>query len=218
MSKYSIPFTGFYSSSRDAAIDDAIEQAYSNGDAELFPDFYEYIHDHIDYGKIYKEYSRHYALLYTDQIRELLEPYGYITAFDYLDVELHSPREYNFETDKIFVNITDDVLRVLYKATLDLCEREFNDVCSSRHMSRSGFISFYNPVWQTWADDVTEWESPQVESMIIALMNHLHGDAFDVVDIYDDAMRYKIDAIVDSACGNLPPDVMVQFNTWRDGE
>ena len=110
-----IPFHGFYNSLHDAAFDSALEQEGREvGD--------------VDWRKAFHGYAAEFA-------KQFLREINIQGQFD----RLESPREYNFTTDRIFVDIPlPEVVRML--AEVD--PETLNRVAEERHASRSGFFSF----------------------------------------------------------------------------
>ena len=149
-----IPFLGFYETVHDNAIDRAIESLFEddNGDCnnDLINHFYNSVC--IDYEKVRIEYAKDYA-----------QAFAIATGLQLTFDELNSPKEYNFQTDRIFVDITLESVNKLF-ATVD------KDVLSQRikeeYTSRSGFISYYSPDLNDWPVDITKWDHNQLGTLI----------------------------------------------------
>lgn len=135
-----IPFHGFYNSIHDAALNSALEQEGREvGD--------------VDWRKVFFGYAQAYAA-------EYLHAACIVGEFE----RLESPREYNFSTDRIFVDIpADEVRRML--ATVD--PETLNRVAAERHTSRPGFFSFYSPRVDDWGP-VESWDCNQVGTLVQA--------------------------------------------------
>lgn len=165
-----LPFSGFYESVHDAEIDRCIENAFDyegTGNPEIPEDFYM----KMDYSHIWPEYARLYCEWLEGKINEYLETENNPLKNTFKD--LTSPKYYNFETDRLFAEISDqDILR-LY----DMTDRKIlNQVIEDRFTSRSGFSSFYHnslenegPDYKTtWCKPVLEWDHNQLENLLIA--------------------------------------------------
>jgi hypothetical protein len=143
--KSTIPFSGFYETIHNSAIGQAIDSLFNDNDALLHRFYGE---DCINYGEMYKEYARAFA-----------EKTKLPVIFD----ELVSPREYNFHTDRIFVQISPEVVKRLFtivdKDALRQCIKE-------NYTSCDGFYSYYSPNLDDWSEDVTEWDHNQIETLI----------------------------------------------------
>lgn len=134
-----IPFSGFYESVHL----DALER-----EGENYPG--------ADWRKVFLGYAKAYATGY-------LHAACIVGEFE----SLESPREYNFSTDRIFVDIpADEVRRML--AAVD--PETLAQVAKARHATRSGFISFYSPLVGDWGP-VDDWDCNQIETLIIAFVD-----------------------------------------------
>lgn len=149
-----IPFQGFYESIHDDAIDSAIDDLLqdSSGDpiAGLVERFWSGSYESGELRELYaKDYATEFAV--ANKLQGL--------QFD----EVSSPREYNFQTDRIFVTIpTAEVVRLLAG-----CDREaLKAAIHDRFTSRSGFISFYSNKLEDWPDSVEQWDCNQVGTLI----------------------------------------------------
>jgi hypothetical protein len=108
---------------------------------------------------------KEYCKLYVDAFTDLL-PKGCTLAFS----ELHSPREYNFTTDRITCTISPEHLAIIASETNECGLR---DVIRERCTSRSGFISFYSPDrdnLEDWPQDVNQWGPAQLKLLLIAYL------------------------------------------------
>lgn len=151
-----IPFSGFYNSVHDVELTQQVGQlldtvGHGEPNQKLFDLFWR--GDCIDWARVHCNYARHYA---GNLAREL----GTRWTF----AKLSSPREYNFETDRIFV----DVSETESCRWFDYCDPVALDrIAAERHTSRSGFISFYSPDWRTWSDP-RDWEPEQLQTLLLA--------------------------------------------------
>jgi hypothetical protein len=149
-----IPFCGFYDTVHDNAIDRAIESLFEddNGDcnSRLINHFYS--SNCIDYEKVRVEYAKDYA-----------QAFAIATNLQITFEELNSPNEYNFQSDRIFVDVTPETIIKLFasvdKEVLRQCIKE-------EYTSRSGFISFYSSDLNDWPADITEWDHNQLGTLI----------------------------------------------------
>jgi hypothetical protein len=149
-----IPFSGFYESVHSYELDHAAEQMISddsgNPIAELADRFsreFSYSNAMLHaYGKLYaEEFSRVFGVACT------------VGAID-------SPKYYNFETDRIFVDIDETEVRRIH-ALVNV--PTLAGIARQRHTSRDGFISYYSPHIDTWGD-VAEWEPEQLHTLLLA--------------------------------------------------
>lgn len=137
MIEIELPFSGFYESYHDQKIDEAIESYFnydpeSGEDIEISEEIFEAIWDaDIDWGAIRKEYSKEYVEAFGDR-------YGLTLTF----VELQSPREYNFGTDRVFASIKEDEINEIRKEVE--AHEKWAEEIKERFTDRSGFWSNYS--------------------------------------------------------------------------
>lgn len=158
-----LPFSGFYETFHAQAFDDEIsylEEQYESNDTnnELIQDLY--------MSAFTKEGALGYAQAYVE---------AFIDEFDALQgakfESMSSPREYNFETDRIFIEMNGETFaRVLRHTDQQIFER----VCHERFTSRSGFSSFYSNEWQEWGKAST-WDHNQIGALIQAYVETEQG-------------------------------------------
>lgn len=161
-----IPFCGFYESWIDDLIDNEIEMAEIDNYT-------------VDFDGI----AREYAILYNDALYERLEEEEALQYMPDLTFDrLISPREYNFETDRIMVSFTTPRynLRKIYEILTgndDALDRDIQQTFASR----SGFASFYDDFAQGWrSKPLLEWDSNELSVLL---------PVFDFVDLDLDAFR-----------------------------
>lgn len=160
-----IPFSGFYESTHDSNIDRAIEQYFDReGDGG----------DHTP-NDFYWSFDRHrvirneYAKLYADSFLYWFNSETGL-KLDGVFEEMTSPREYNFETDRLFVSIPLKQLKAL-KAYVpnDVLEKHIKRRCTSY----DGFCSFYSNDFADWqAKPFAKWDHNELGILIEAAMIH----------------------------------------------
>ncbi len=163
-----LPFSGFYGSWHDDEMNQTLEQAFSDhatgcniNDALIIR-----AHDAVSWPHAFKSYAR----LYSDAFRD---------EFDIPSLEfesLQSPREYNFETDRIFVHVSRDDIASIWKG---LNRDIFKHVCTERFTHRSGFVSFYEPDWKAWGK-LSAWDHNQLGALLEA---HAHQHSTNYVHV-----------------------------------
>lgn len=139
----SIPFSGFYESIHDSQIDNELWQNvftdYRTG-CDNNDNLSNRAFDSINWHDLWIEYSREY-------VDFMAHEYDLKIEFE----SLSSPREYNFVTDRIFVNMPDCEFLRIYN---EIDKKVFADCIKSHFTSYDGFISFYS-------NDINEWpENP----------------------------------------------------------
>lgn len=154
-----IPFSGFYDSIHDNAVDRAIESLFEddNGDCNSNLIAHFYCSNCINYDKVRTAYAK-------DYVQAFAIAAGLQLIFD----ELDSPKEYNFQTDRIFVKIAPkSVIELFAKAD----KNALRDRIRKEYTSRFGFISHYSPDIYEWPKDVMKWDHNQVGTLIAASVN-----------------------------------------------
>jgi len=157
-----VPFSGFYNSFHDACLDDTLGSMFSDRETGCHPnkDLLDAAYDAVRWGHVHHQYAETYCKAFAHE-------FGISLSFD----SLVSPREYNFETDRIFATIDEDEVRRLFG---EVDPDDLTAIAKERFTSCDGFISFYDPDWHTWGD-VLEWDCNQVGTLLQALV----GDEFD---------------------------------------
>ena len=151
-----IPFSGFYESFHNMMLDDAIE--LNNEDRT--PTDPDYIHwDKLNWLKVFTAYAEEY----TKSLR------WFIKQEDGLDMQftfqnLYQPREYNFSTDVIWVDVPESEVLKLYAFVLERGElaAKVKERGTSRYFS-------YSPDLTDWPESPLDWDAPQLSILFEAL-------------------------------------------------
>lgn len=173
-----IPFDGFYNSWYSDGVDREEEQYVQNEiDEERTTldasDLAELVFCHSNHGVVFDQLARDYCFAFDHVISELLE-----IKLDLKFEEMTSPREYNFETDRIFATATDEVVQKLFSMAdgpaLRIMIRE-------KHSSRSGFHSFYSNDYDEWIEKGLEnWDHNELATLLEC-----------VIEQFDDKRDYR---------------------------
>lgn len=163
-----IPFAGFYYSLHDSEAETELEQIADYFADETGRDIPESLmnlfFDAADFGEFRVAYAREYAESFCDE---------YLTGATF--AALTSPKYYNFETDRIFVNITRGHVARLWRNT----DRDtFTRIAKERFTSRDGFMSFYRPDWREWGR-LSEWDHNQLGTLLLAYLETERGEEWD---------------------------------------
>lgn len=129
----SLMFAGGYNSVYEQAWNDSLENFidYYNNEYDI-----EISEDEIINRK-YQEYLTDCAYCWLDVCTDDKVSYG--------NIKIISPKEYNFETDKVEFDMPLselDLMREIVKRDTKLLER-FNQICNERFTGHSGYIPFY---------------------------------------------------------------------------
>ena len=131
-----IPFSGFYNSIHDSAIDIALEyEAECYTDSGKASDIILDVLNVHHYDKIREELSK----VFVEGVNELFW-YEYDINLDLKFDSLKSPKFYNYSTDEIYCYVDNDKINELV-ALLDN-ENDFIEVLKNKYQSCDGFIVF----------------------------------------------------------------------------
>jgi len=140
-------FGGFYYSVHSEIVDSIVESHIEDNDETTNK---EEFYDSIDYQKTYLDYCKLYIKYFFDYIEEVEgvvgRPPSRKLTIKSKNIELWSPREYNFSTDLIVLKEVSKSsiknLTTLFNRYLD--DKEFREFIKDKTTSRSGYIPFYN--------------------------------------------------------------------------
>lgn len=149
-----VPFSGFYHSWHDEALDHALDTMVSDeSGCHPYESIRERMFDLIPWGDVHAAYARKYCAAFAEE-------YGIDLKFE----SMSSPKYYNYETDRIFAHISDNEVRRLF----DAVDRDaLQALIRRRFTSCSGFISHYPNDLEDWGD-VDTWDHNQVGTLVEA--------------------------------------------------
>ena len=197
-----IPFDGFYNSYISSDIEHQIGQQieWDTDIYDLNEDEQQVLEDSylsVNRVSFYNEIAEHYTDLYIDALNERLE--GFTLKATYKCFE--SPREYNFETNRIFIEIEENHAVDFIEHIVKNYKKELENRIEDRFRSRSGFISFYKNSIDLWTKDFKEWDCNMIgtcfelfdfdelhfyeslsETIMFNLGNTLGKDGIDLLD------------------------------------
>ena len=197
-----IPFDGFYNSYISSDIEHQIGQQieWDSDIYDLNEDEQQILWDNylsVNRVSFYNEIAEHYTDLYIDALNERLEGFTLNAKFNLLT----SPREYNFETDRIFIDIERDHAIDFIKYIIKNYKKELENKIKERFTSRSGFWSHYKNGLDLWTQDYSEWDCNMIgtcfelfdfdelhfyeslsETIMFNLGNTLGKDGIDLLD------------------------------------
>ena len=181
-----IPFPGFYESWYDHEFDNLLEreaeyifenQAFTYPEGTTKEDIQQLL---FDYSK-FSIYERYVAEAYAEHYDNwLCETLGFNVTLRY--VEMTSPREYNFETDRIFCQISHDDVHEIYK---HVGRKRLRLQAKQMFTSRSGYISFYSPNIDDWGVS-RMWDHNQIYCLLECLKGYHDDDGDMDFGIFDD--------------------------------
>lgn len=152
-----LPFSGFYESLHDGNLDDAIERMFADTNGDVLPGMTEHAISNCNWRQVHEAYAKDYTERFAIE-HEVALVYE----------SLHSPREYNFTTDRIFATIElAEVERMFNEVDIDRLE-EFVKETFTR---RSGFIPSYSNDVHSWGP-LDKWDANQVGTLLVAWIDH----------------------------------------------
>ena len=176
-----IPFDGFYNSYISSDIEHQIGQhiewdcdIYDLNESEEEILYNNYLTVNTSY--FYNEIAEHYTDLYIDALNERLEGFTLNAKFNLLT----SPREYNFETDRIFIEIEENHAIDFIKYIIKNYKKELEKKIKDRFTSRSGFNSFYKNSLDLWTKDYSKWDHNQI------------GTCFELFNLEEEEINYSL--------------------------
>ena len=191
-------FSGFYESIHDYDfyyLQQDLMDYYKKKDNSIINEDYssDFVCDNFDYSTYTHDYSKEYVSNFNTEYLDILAGY-WITNIEYSS--LWSPKEYNFATDSINVNISIDKTLFNYKYWLLRRTKEFIQLVKNNCTSYDGFMSFTdNNI------DSNEWNCDNLDACQYTLIIEfliLQATGKEANDIDFDLMYSTKDCIYDS--------------------
>ena len=176
-----IPFDGFYESFISADIDYQIGQQIewdidiydlNENEQQILWDNYLSVNRSYLYNQIAEDYTN----FYIEILNRRLKGFTLKAKFNLLT----SPREYNFETDRIFIDIEKNHAIDFIKYIIKNYKKELEKKIKDRFTSRSGFNSFYKNSLDLWTKDFKEWDCNMI------------GTCFELFDLEEEDINYSL--------------------------
>lgn len=169
MKEARIPFAGFYGTMWDDELD-CEEERLAESLAEDYDLSVSDVADKLFYHMDYREAYEHIAAAYVPRFQDFInEGLGLDIKLVYNDMT--SPREYNFETDKIYVGISyPDAVRLARRVGRDALRA----AAKAMFTSRDGFISFYPNDPARWGR-LAGWDQNHLYALFTAAVEKI-GD------------------------------------------
>ena len=188
-----ILFDGFYESFIDDDIDHQIGQQieWDTDTFDLNESEQEVIEDNylsVNRSYFYNQIAEDYTNFYIDALNEELDGFTLKATYKCFT----SPREYNFETDRIFIEIEENHAIDFIKYIIKNYKKELKKKIQDRFTSRSGFISNYKNSLDLWIDDYSEWDFNMI------------GTCFELFDLEEEDINYSLrEYLSESIMNNL---------------
>jgi len=176
-----IPFDGFYESFISADIEHEIEI-----DTEYYSELYDLNESeeellcnsflNINSYKFYNQIAKDYTNFYIDELNKRLKGFTLKATYKCFT----SPKEYNFETDRIFIEIEENHCIDFIEHIVKNYKKELEKKIQDRFTSRSGFYSYYKNSLDLWPKDYSEWNHNQI------------GTCFELFDLEEEDINYSL--------------------------
>jgi len=156
-----IPFQGYYGSEIDSFIESHIEyeiehirEEYKANEKQLDIIANGFMSTNVNafYNTIAEAYAGEFIFLLENEIGFKLN-----ASFE----SLESPKEYNFSTDRIFIELSENKAIEFVNYILNNHKEELEDLIKKRFTSQSGFISFYPNSLKEWGNPIG-WDHNQL--------------------------------------------------------
>lgn len=143
-----LPFSGFYQALFEDELDQVIEYVTDELDDDTNSKVWDLYSDGMDYRKAFNDIAKDYADWLVNKLHDELKQEGFNIGEIPKDFnsELQSPKEYNFTTDKIWVDLPPNAIP--NPTDFDNMHPEYgmlaklDDEIRQAYTSRDGFISF----------------------------------------------------------------------------
>jgi len=196
-----IPFQGFYNSLYSYAIENEINQSleWYTEDHELTEAQRETLADGYlekNTSEFYYNVSKDYAEAF---IYEIERDTG--LALNARFESMESPREYNFQTDRLFIELPETSAVAFINYILANHKEELEKLIAQRFTSCDGFWSNYDNTLEDWGDP-SEWDLNQVGTCF-EIFEHLEHEIYDGHDIYESISNGLADTLSGKASNML---------------
>ena len=176
-----ILFDGFYESFIDDDIDHQIGQQieWDTDTFDLNESEQEVIEDNylsVNRSYFYNQIAEDYTNFYIDALNEELDGFTLKATYKCFT----SPREYNFETDRIFIEIEENHCIEFIEHIVKNYKKELEKKIQDMFTSRSGFISFYKNSIDLWTKNFKEWDCNMI------------GTCFELFDLEEEDINYSL--------------------------
>ena len=176
-----IPFDGFYNSFISDDIDYQIGQQieWDTDIYDLNENEQQILWDNylsVNRSYLYNQIAEDYTNFYIEILNRRLKGFTLKAKFNLLT----SPREYNFETDRIFIDIEKNHAIDFIKYIIKNYKKELEKKIKDRFTSRSGFNSFYKNSLDLWTKDFKEWDCNMI------------GTCFELFDLEEEDINYSL--------------------------
>tara|TARA_Y100000004_G_scaffold155459_1_gene180056 strand:- start:1333 stop:2016 length:684 start_codon:yes stop_codon:yes gene_type:complete len=192
-----IPFQGFYNSLYSHAIDSEIESSLDWYSEDY--DLSEAQRETLANGYLEKNTSEFYYNVSKDYAEALIYEIERETGLS-LNARfesMESPREYNFQTDRLFIELPEASAIAFVNYILANHKEQLEKLIGQRFTSRDGFWSNYDNTLEAWGDP-SEWDLNQLGTCF-QIFEYLEDEIYDGHSIYESISNGLADTLSDAA-------------------
>jgi hypothetical protein len=172
MKQTTIPFSGFYHSIHDEELDRALQLMFSDDQGNPFEGIVDRAFNLINWQATHLQYAKEFAECFASHFE--------FTTLKFLD--LSSPKYYNFETDRIFCEISlDEVISIYEKVD----KSKLAETVKKKFTSYDGFISFYPNDISRWPEAIEEWDHNHIGTLIEVWVTQLNDGEYTLHTEYE---------------------------------
>ena len=192
-----IPFQGFYNSLYSYAIEGEMESSL-----DWYTEDYnlnESQRDTLASGYLEKNTSEFYYNVSKDYaeafIYEIERETGLSLNARFESME--SPKEYNFQTDRLFIELPEDSAVAFVNYILENHKEQLEKLIGQRFTSRDGFWSNYKNTLEAWGDP-SEWDYNQLGTCF-QIFEYLENEIYDGHSIHESISNGLADTLSNAA-------------------
>jgi hypothetical protein len=192
-----IPFQGFYNSLYSHAIDSEVESSidwfseeYQLTEAQRDTLANGYLEKNI--SEFYHNVAKDYAEAFIYEIERETE-----LSLDANFESMESPKEYNFQTDRLFIELPETSAVAFINYVLANHKEELEELIAQRFTSRDGFWSNYDNTLEAWGDP-NEWDYNQLGTCF-EIFEYLEDEIYDSYNLYESIYNGLADTLSDAA-------------------
>lgn len=204
-----IPFMGFYESVHDYNFQKCLEQdlpeidELENINDDTYFDLSQRYCSEFSYTKAIKDT---YCIEYVSQLNKELE-----NKLGLIFNDLDQPKEYNFESDRLFCLIGLDKVKLL-RSLVD--EKDFFSLVLARFTSRDGFISAYSSNVKDWGN-LSTWDHNQLGALMSSFCNSELNDDWESYSMDDYNSNGYLSDLVERGLSNKGENILKVIESFK---
>lgn len=150
-----LPFSGFYHSSHSELLDSTLHYMFADETGNTNVELTDRAFSNVNWTKVHEEYAKIYAENFAGMFN--LETLAF--------KDLVSPKYYNYETDRLFCEISLDEVASIYEK---VDKNRLRALIKEKFTSYDGYISFYPNDLHEWPYDLKDWDHNHIGTLLEA--------------------------------------------------